>query len=106
MKEFVNGYPAFAFLPGLILGAVYFGGLWLTVRRALTSRSPGLYFLGSYVLRVVICLAGFYYVGMGSWQITLICLAGFIMARYLVLFATKRIEKQEKSSTKFKSHEA
>jgi len=29
---------------GLVLGAVFFGGLWWTVRRGLTSSTPGLWF--------------------------------------------------------------
>jgi F1F0 ATPase subunit 2 len=106
MKEIMNEYPALALLPGLILGAVYFGGLWLTVRYAIASRLPAISFVGSYVVRTAVALGGFYYVGKGSWQSALICLAGFIMARYMVIYSTKREEEKQKPHTKLKNYEA
>ncbi|WP_229213633.1 ATP synthase subunit I [Dyadobacter psychrotolerans] len=100
MREIINEYVAAAFLVGLILGALYFGGLWLTVRHTMASRYPAAGFLVSYILRTAVVLAGFYYVGIGGWQGLLICLAGFILARYLVIYATKREDKNEKMQTK------
>ena len=45
------------------LGAIFFGGLWWTVRRGISSRRPALWFFGSLLLRMSIALAGFYFVG-------------------------------------------
>ena len=43
---------------GLVLGAIFFGGLWWTVIRGLSSRQPALWFLGSLLLRMSITLIG------------------------------------------------
>jgi F1F0 ATPase subunit 2 len=69
---------------GLVLGAVFFGGLWWTVIRALASPRPALWFLGSLLLRMSMILAGFLLVGRGSWERWLACLLGFVVARFIV----------------------
>jgi F1F0 ATPase subunit 2 len=48
---------------GLLLGAFFFGGLWWTVRKGASSKSPALWFAGSMLLRTSIVLAGFYFIG-------------------------------------------
>ena len=73
-----------AWLAGGALGAIFFGGLWWTVRRGVSSRRPALWFLGSALLRMSIALAGFYFVGRGHWERLLMCLLGFVMARLVV----------------------
>ena len=42
---------ALALLAGVALGAVFFGGLWWTVRKGVSSKHPALWFLGSLLLR-------------------------------------------------------
>ena len=74
---------------GLFLGAIFFGGLWWTVRKGVTAKQPALWFLGSMIARMSIVLAGFYFVGGGSWQRLLICLVGFIGARLIVVRLTR-----------------
>jgi F1F0 ATPase subunit 2 len=69
---------------GLALGAVFFGGLWWTVRRALRSQHAALWFLGSLVLRTSIALGGFYLVSSDRWDRLLACLLGFVVARLVV----------------------
>ena len=78
-----------AFITGLLLGILFFYGLWLTVRRAFKSKIPALWFLGSFLVRTGITLAGFYYVSMGNWQYLIICLVGFVSARFIVNHFTK-----------------
>jgi F1F0 ATPase subunit 2 len=87
MNEIV--YKILAFIVGLLLGTIFFGGLWFTVRKLVTSKRPALWFLGSFILRVSITLIGFYYISSGSWQRLLICVAGFIIARFAVIHFTK-----------------
>ena len=53
---------------GLVLGAFFFGGLWWTVRKGVSSKQPALWFFGSMLLRMSIALAGFYFVGGGHWE--------------------------------------
>lgn len=69
---------------GLLLGAIFFGGLWWTVRKGMSSKRPGLLFLGSMLLRTGIVIAGFYVVADGDWQRLLACLFGFVIARFIV----------------------
>jgi len=69
---------------GVLLGAVFFGGLWWTVQKGLSSKRPALWFVGSLVLRTGISLAGFYLVSGGQWDRLLACLLGFVVARFIV----------------------
>jgi len=70
---------------GMGLGLFYFGGLWLTVRQLPTRRYSVPLFLGSFVGRTAVVLAGFYFVMDGRWERVLACLAGFIMVRQLLV---------------------
>ena len=58
----------FACMAGVILGAIFFGGLWWTVRRGVSSKHPAAWFLGSLLLRMSIALAGFYFVSGGRGE--------------------------------------
>jgi F1F0 ATPase subunit 2 len=87
MNEFL--ILAVALLAGLILGAIFFGGLWWTVRNGVSSKHPALWFLGSMLLRMCIVLLGFYFVGRGNWQRLVACLLGFIIARFFVIRLTR-----------------
>jgi F1F0 ATPase subunit 2 len=76
-------------LAGLLLGAFFFGGLWLTVQKLATSKRPALWVIGSFLLRMSVTMTGFYVVANdGDWQRLLGCLLGFIMARLLVIKLT------------------
>lgn len=74
---------------GAGLGAIFFGGLWSTVRMGVSSPQPALWFLGSLLLRMSITLAGFYLVGRDHWQRLLVCLLGFFIARLVVVRLTR-----------------
>ena len=75
---------ALALSAGMLLGAIFFGGLWWTVRKGVSSEQPALWFFGSLLLRMSIVLAGFYFVSGGHWERLLLCLAGFVIARLVV----------------------
>ncbi|MET3131449.1 F1F0 ATPase subunit 2 [Oxalobacteraceae bacterium GrIS 1.11] len=74
-----------AALGGVVLGALFFGGLWWTVRRSLAARAPALWLLASLLLRMAGALAGIYMIGAGDWRRLLVCLLGFVGARLLAL---------------------
>ncbi|MEO8614426.1 MAG: ATP synthase subunit I [Luteolibacter sp.] len=80
---------ALAWLAGGMLGAIFFGGLWWTVRRGMASPRTALWFVGSMLLRMSIVLMGFYWVGKGSWRRLVACLVGFIIARVVVMRLTR-----------------
>jgi F1F0 ATPase subunit 2 len=78
-----------ALLAGALLGALYFAGLWWTIRMGLSSRRPALLFLGSLLLRTLIAVAGFYFISRGDLRRLLACLLGFFLARILVTRLTR-----------------
>ena len=53
-----------AWAAGMGLGALFFGGLWWTVRKAVSASQPALWFAGSLLLRTGVALAGLY-LGLG-----------------------------------------
>ncbi len=79
---------SFDFIAGLLIGAIFYGGLWWTVRR-ICARAAGLWLAGSFLVRTMIALAGFYAAARGSWQGAAACLAGFIVARIAVTCSTR-----------------
>jgi F1F0 ATPase subunit 2 len=80
---------ALALVAGVLLGAMFFGGLWWTIQRGVSSKRPALWFFGSLLLRTSIALAGFYLVGSGHWERLLTCLLGFVVARLIVTRLTR-----------------
>ena len=91
MNEILSLVPAL--LAGMLLGAMFFGGLWWTVRKGLSSARPAPWFVGSLLLRTCLTLAGFYMVSGGHWEKLLVCLLGFTIARPIVTRLTRLAEK-------------
>ena len=81
-----------ALITGVVLGAIFFGGLWWTVRKCVSAKQPALWFFGSVLLRMAVVLAGFYFVAHGHWERLLVCLLGFVMARVVVTRLTRAAE--------------
>ena len=75
-------------LAGMLLGVIFFGGLWWTVQKGLASTQPALWFGASLLLRTGIALAGFYFVAGADWKRMLLCLLGFIIARFVIMRLT------------------
>ena len=95
---------ALALIAGLVLGAIFFGGLWWTVRKGVAAKNAALWFLGSMLLRMSIVLAGFYFVGHGDWKRLVTCLLGFTIARYMVMRLTRTPIEHPHSPAKEVSH--
>jgi len=79
---------ALVLLAGLLLGAMFFGGLWWTVLKGISAKQPALWFGASLLLRTGLVLAGFYFVAGADWKRLLLCLLGFIVARFVVIRLT------------------
>jgi F1F0 ATPase subunit 2 len=88
MNEFLFLAPPLA--AGLLLGAFFFGGLWWTVIRGVSSERPALWFFGSMLARTSIALAGFYFVGGENWERWVPCVFGFVLARLVVKWLTRQ----------------
>ena len=88
-----------AFFAGGLLGSVFFGALWWTIRKGVSSRLPALWFSGSLFVRMAIVLVGFYYATRGEWPRMAACLTGFLLARIAVTrMVPVRTRRQERAS--------
>ena len=84
---------ALALLTGVLLGAIFFGGLWWTVRKGLSSTPTGALAPRQPATADGLVLAGFYFVARGRWERLLACLLGFVAARLIVTRLTRAVEK-------------
>jgi len=73
---------------GLLLGSIFFTGLWWTVQIMPKTKSPALLFIMSFILRMTILIAAFFLITNYShqklWSDLVICLIGFIIGRFVV----------------------
>ena len=102
MNETLSLVPAL--VTGVLLGVMFFGGLWWTVRKGFSSKQPALWFFGSLLLRMSIALAGFYFVSGGHWDRLLACLLGFVIARFIVTRLTGSPVEHNNSPAKEAGH--
>lgn len=86
----MNPMLLLVFAVGLLLGGIFFGGLWWTIRRAMTSPSPARWFLISLVVRSSVVVFGFYALAGQDWQRWVACVLGLILARGLITRKLKR----------------
>ena len=93
-----------AWVAGGVLGTIFFGGLWWTVLKGVSSKQPALWFFGSLLLRMGIALAGFYFVSGGHWDRLLACLLGFVIARFIVMRFTGPPVEHHNSPAKETGH--
>jgi F1F0 ATPase subunit 2 len=70
-----------ALFAGVLLGMIFYGGLWWTVRRSVSSKTLNIWLIGSFPFRAIIAVSGFYFVSRGDWRSLLACLLGFLIAR-------------------------
>ena len=89
---------------GLLLGAIFFGGLYWTVRKGISSKQPALWLFVSLLLRMSIALAGFYFVGRGHWERLIVCLLGFVLARLVVTWLTRPSRQNQTRPAQEASH--
>jgi F1F0 ATPase subunit 2 len=75
---------------GLLLGLVFFGGLWWTIQRMVSSPHPAILFSSSLLLRTVVVLGGFYFASQRDWRRMVACLVGFVVSRYIVSYRARR----------------
>ncbi len=73
----------FSGIAGLLLGAIFFFGLWWTVQMSLVSTRPAPLIVCSFALRTAIALSGFYFVGHDHVERLLACVVGFVVARFI-----------------------
>jgi F1F0 ATPase subunit 2 len=65
---------------GAVIGALYFGRLWRTIRRLPRLNHPMLWLLADTLARLGLVLAAFLLVSQGQWARLVACLAGLVAA--------------------------
>jgi F1F0 ATPase subunit 2 len=89
-ESFKQALPlALSILAGGMLGTMFFGGLWWTIRKSMVSAQPALWIFASLFVRMGVALTGFYFVAGMYWQRWLACLLGFFVARVIVARITR-----------------
>lgn len=78
-----------SFLIGLLLGVLYFGGLYFSTQKFSSVKRPALFMILSFVLRMGILIAGFYYLSKSGYKNILIGLLGVMLVRFIMLFNIK-----------------
>ena len=74
---------------GVIIGLLYFGGLWLTLNK-LTGAKRWIFWLGaSFLVRSTMTVAAFWFLAAGDWRRILALVTGFTIVRF---FSVKRIQ--------------
>ena len=89
---------------GAVLGTIFFGGLWWTVRKGASSGRPALWFFSSGLLRMAIVVAGFYYAGDGRWRCFASAVAGFVVARLVVVWLARSSRQDQRQPTRESGH--
>ena len=77
-------------LSGGVLGVLFYGGLWWTIRKGIVSKQPAFWFLGSFLSRTAIVLVGFYFISGGEWVRLTAGFVGFTLARVAIWRLTSR----------------
>jgi F1F0 ATPase subunit 2 len=83
MTEFLT--LTFAFFTGATLAFIFYGGLWLTVRKVIALKRQPLWLPVSLFVRIFITFAGFCIVSGTNKMSFAACIAGFVLARLVVL---------------------
>jgi len=69
------------FMVGAAIGAIYFAGLWETVRKLSETNKPFRRVVLSFALRMILLISGFYLVMQGEWERLVAAMIGLILAR-------------------------
>lgn len=78
-----------SFLIGLILGIIYFGGLYYSTKKFTKVKRPALFMVLSFIIRMGILVVGFYYLTKTDYKNVLIALVGVILTRFIIIFKVK-----------------
>ena len=85
MKDINLLIPALGLVWGLLIGLLYFGGLWWTIVRLPGKVRPKLWLTASYALRLGLALLGFWLIMRESLYALFLSLAGFLIMRLILI---------------------
>jgi len=74
-----------SFIVGSLLGIVFFGGLYLTVRKLSSMKYPALFMMLSLLARLVVLAGGIYLIMDGEIRNLLSAMAGVLLVRFVLI---------------------
>ncbi|MDF1517463.1 MAG: ATP synthase subunit I [Lutibacter sp.] len=80
---------------GFVLGMLFFGGLWFTVKKSVSAKNPVVWIVGSFIVRMGSVLLGFYYMAQFGWRAMFLGLLGLIMARIITMYFIKKYDAKQ-----------
>ncbi len=92
-------YLILSLFAGILLGALFFGGLWWTVQKMSGSGSPHLLMAVSFIVRTVVVLGAFYLLVQTGWPNLLAAMLGFIVARIYLMYRLKPFPEKSDSGS-------
>lgn len=85
------------FFTGVLVGHVFFWGLWETVHKMNQVRYPAALILGSLLLRFCLVLIALYLLAQkGSWEHLLVAAIGFALSGLFFVYRVQRNKKQDR----------
>lgn len=85
------------FFIGIILGILFFGGLYLTVGKLNEVKNPSLLVIFSFIIRMAILLGGLFYLSKKGYQAILLALLGIVLVKFIMIFI---VNKPSEKATK------
>ncbi|MFO8068586.1 MAG: ATP synthase subunit I [Alkalibacterium sp.] len=85
------------FFIGVILGIIFFGGLYWTIQKLTEVKQPGLLMIGSLIVRMAVLLSVLFYVSKSGYKGILYAMLGMFLVRVIMIF------KIEKTTEKLKN---
>lgn len=73
------------FFGGVVLGLVFFGGLYWSVNKLPTVKNPALLMMGSMVARMAILLVGLYFLMAGDIKNLLAAVVGVMVIKFVMI---------------------
>ena len=73
------------FLGGVVLGFVFFGGLYWSVNKLPTVKHPGLLMVVSMLVRMAILLTGLYFLMAGEIKNLLAAVVGVMLVKFVMI---------------------
>jgi|LGVE01.1.fsa_nt_gb F1F0 ATPase subunit 2 len=78
------------FIGGILLGIVFFGGLYWTVKKVGRVKYPGPLMLMSAVARMSVLLFGIYFLGGNAINQVLAVLVGVVLVKFVMIFKVRK----------------
>ncbi len=89
-------YIGLGFVSGLVLGTVFFGGLFFSVRWLPKATYPGVMMLITILIRMAVLLLGLYALSAWGLWAMVSALVGILLVRMIMVKGQKRLVKKEK----------